>query len=155
MGMISFLLDSNIEDEIKEVTDNKSEFIRQAIIEKLGKTDKTLQELAIDLEKKALELKEIEDKYNEKLQETLEHKEQLKIIELEEIEVKIKQKEQKHIEFMQKWNILENEEDIKNFQYIEKWENLANIEPIIDNLRKKGIRIGIMDLRNYLSFRQH
>jgi hypothetical protein len=157
MSLSTFTLSLNAEDmeAIKRVTENVSYFVRDAIKDKLGKSDKTIQELSIEIEELVNKLTEKENILDIKIKLMLDHKEQLKLIEIQEIEDKLKQKELKHKELMDKCGNLEQFDIIKNFEYIGGWENMANLLPIVELIKQQGVRIGIVQLREYLTSRHH
>lgn len=154
MPMISLQLDDEDDTEIEKLTDNKSEFIRQAIKEKLGKTDKSIQELTLEVDEIYKKLQEKEEILNKKIDMALEHKEQLRLSEISELEQKKQQEQKENEEFMQKFSNLEQIDEIKNFEYIQGWYNIPNLLPIVEKLRQNGIIIGVVQLRRYLTFKK-
>jgi Arc/MetJ-type ribon-helix-helix transcriptional regulator len=156
MVMVSFNLDDDLDKEIEAITGNKSEFIRDAISIKLGKKEKSLQELAVELQEQIEKFHKLDQQYYDKLKQLLEHKDQLKLQEIQDIEDKIKQKELKDKEFYEKTSsMIEHIDYIKNFDYsMPDCFNVLNLTPIVDKLISIGIRIGIIQLRSYLILRQ-
>jgi metal-responsive CopG/Arc/MetJ family transcriptional regulator len=151
MVMISFNLDEKLDKEIEELSNNKSEFIRQAINEKIGKKDKSLQELTVEYEQKVKEFTELEELYFNMINLTLKHKEQLRLQEIEELTDKVKKKSlQDKLLFERMELLLKDVDEIKNFEFISGWESVANLMPLVDKLLIKGIRTGVVQLRFYL-----
>jgi len=154
LSNITISLDLEDMEEVKKITDNISLFVRNAIKDKLGKQDKSLQEIMVEIEQKALELTILEDNYTNKINALLEHKEQLRLSEIEELEQKVKDKAQKALEFFNKWKpILEPLEEIHTFDPTEENLELPNLMPLVDKLLEKNIRIGVMGLRSYFILR--
>lgn len=96
MVMISIQVNEELAKQLDDITDNKSSFIRQIIIEKLKtEIDKPLQDLEIELDKKHIEVEQLENIYMDKLRQLLDHKEELKMIEIQELENKMIQQKNK------------------------------------------------------------
>jgi hypothetical protein len=151
MTLVTFDIDNIFIEQIEKVSDNRSNFIREAIKDKLGRNEKSLQQLEAELEtiirnKEILE-KDIQEKIN-KIQEQ-------KASEKAELDRKEAEKQKKREEFMKTSEHLEQFDFIKNFAYIEGWSNLASLLPIIEQLKQNNERIGIVQLREYLTMRPH
>jgi len=152
MTMVSFQLEDNYVKDLDEVTDNRSEFIRTTIISKIQSVkEKSLNDLIIDAEELNNRLDLVNNLINDKFN-ILREKQQL---ESKEIEDKLIQKELKQKELLDKYSNLEQFDFIKNFEYVNNWNNMANLLPIVDKLLDNNIKIGIVQLREYLTLRKH
>jgi len=152
MVMVSLNISEELDRQIESLSDNKSEFIRQAITEKLGTKDKTIEEL----EKIELDLA---NQYSiatsntlKAIEKALIDKENLKLSELKTLEEKKAMLDQKEKELLAKLTpLLEPIPEIQNFDYSNPdWFNVKNLELLVDMLRTKGIRIGVQQLKTYL-----
>jgi restriction endonuclease S subunit len=146
----------NVNSEQKAFLDslaNYSDWIRSAIDDKRGKSEQSLQEIQVDLDNSLAVVDKIQKKYVSKLEQIEQHKADLKLSELEAIEQLKAKKEKKRQDFVDRWSpILYAYQEIKEFQYIEGWETVANLSPIFEMLRKNNVRIGIYELREFLSY---
>lgn len=153
MGFSNLTL--SLSEEIIDFLDsigNKSEYVREAIDEKRGKAEQSIQELEIEVNNNKTILNNSELKLMAKVDQLLQHKEDLKLGEINELEDKVLRKTKQQEEFVAQWSpILIQHDEIKDFQFIDGWESVANLLPLIDVLRKKNIRIGIIQLREFLS----
>ena len=147
-------MDDTLVEKLDKVTDNKSEYIRQAIIEKMGAQD-SIQEMYLKIDKMKLELQNYDDLITERVDKIIKEKQQHTIAELQSIEDRAKEKELKQAEFMQKWAFLEEIDSVKNFAYVDGWDATPNLISIVESLRASGHRIGVVQMRDYLSLRKH
>lgn len=145
----------SIEEEQLEFLNNlpnQSAFIRKAIDEKRGKAELGLQDLEALVIQKRADLDEAELRYNDFLENQLQNKEKLRRQEIEELELKKAEQEKRDFEFMNRMDALIGQEpEIQNFKYFEGWENTSNLIDIVELFRARNIKIGIFELRKYLS----
>lgn len=131
---------------------NQSAFIRQAIDDKRGKSELGLTELeAIRIQKQA-DLDEIDARIADFIEKQLANKEELRQREIEELEIKRIEKEKRDLEFSNRMEALIGKEpEIESFKYIGGWENSINLMPLVEAFRSRNIKVGIFELRKYLS----
>jgi hypothetical protein len=140
--------------EILNTVSNKSEFIREAIAEKVGKKDKSLQDLALEINQKRLELETLDKQYFELLDKVLGHKEELRLSEIEEMEARKIRKDREDKEFMDKYfSLFSSYNEIVNIT-TEQSNDLSYLMGIVEKLVKDGHRVGISQIRRYLMLKQ-
>lgn len=144
----------SVEDEQEEFLKNLSNYsgwVREAIDLKRGKTEKSVQELEVEIKEKQLELDKLENKFDEKINQLLKHKEILTVRELNELEEKKLEKIKENEEFMLKYSpILTQYPEIDNLPDFES----STLLPILDKIMKDGHRIGIFQIRKWLMLKQ-
>lgn len=141
--------------EIETLTNNKSEWIRNCIKEKLGKKEKSLQELELSLETAIVVVENIEQQIIEKQDLILKQREQFTIAEINRIEKEKAEREKEEKEFIEKYNeLIGNEPDIVNFDFVQNWNSIGNLMPLVEKFRAKNIKISFSPLRRYLAFKQ-
>jgi hypothetical protein len=134
---------------------NFSDYIRESIDDKRGKSEQSIQDLEIEVNTKKAELENSELKLMAKIDQVLQYKDDLKLSEIKAIDDIKAKKDKELLDFMNLWSpILDSCEEIKNFEFIEGWDSVANLTPIIDIIRKNNIRIGFIQLRDFLSHRK-
>lgn len=149
MKNVMLYLDEKDLEEIEKITDNVSEFVREAIKEKLGKKEKTLEEINKLIEEKTNELNELK-KIKENL-EKMEKEKKEKLEKMEKINIIEKQKE-----FEKIINFLINTEEIK--ELIKLKENNPNaltpyyLLELVEKIREKyNLRISVNHLKEILN----
>jgi hypothetical protein len=134
---------------------NKSEYIQEAIDDKRGKSEQSIQDLEISVNSKKADYENEGLKLMAKIDQVLQHKDDLKLSEIKSIKDVIAKKDKELLDFMNLWSpILDSYEEIKNFEFKEGWDSVANLNPIIDIIRKNNIRIGFIQLRDFLYHRK-
>jgi len=154
MKMVSFWINDETLSEIANLTSNNSEFIRQAIDEKLGKKEKSLQEVLVILEGKSLECQTLEDKIVTMIQEKLKQEKELTIAQKEEYENKLKEIE------LKKHTIIESIKELPEFQTLlsqvkdkpDLMQDSMFLMGFITTLREKypTLKIGVAHLKEIL-----
>lgn len=132
-----------------ETVDNKSEFVREAIVNKMGRREKSLTEMAILIIEKSNELQTLEVQYDDLLSRVLEHKEQLKLSEIQEYESKMEKKLTENAEFLAKWSpILIEYPEVTSMTKEQTLETTYMTE-VVSKIRGDGHRVGIDTIRKY------
>lgn len=136
--------------------DNKSEYIVKAIENYRGKSEKSLVELALELNELCMKSDQLENKIVEMMDMQMRHKDDIKVSELQTIEETQTKKLSEEKEFLDKWcPILDPVEELKNLKIedIDPSSFVSILLPIIEKLARENIRIGISQVRKYLILR--
>lgn len=154
--MISLMIDEETFDEIERLTSNNSEFIRQAIAEKLGKKERSFQEEMVILEDLSNKLQQQEEKVVTIIQEKLKREKELTITQKEEYENKSKEIKQK------RQDLINSIKDLPEFQTLvsqvkdkpDLSQDIMFLMGFITTLREKypTLKIGVAQLKEVLPY---
>jgi hypothetical protein len=148
---LTISLEEEQENFLKSLS-NYSQYIREAIDFKRGRSEKSLVELILDAEIKSRELEAIEKKINDFIVKQLENKENLRMSEIKELEEK--QTIQKALD----------EKFIEDYKFLESYPTIVNITPEqlkdvgflitqLELVNKDNHRVGIYDLKRWFRLR--
>jgi len=153
----SIVLEEKQYKDIKNSTDNISEFVRESIRKNMN-IDLSLEEILELIDKNSKQTEFLDDKLNSIIDSQLKDKKTLTIQKELELKSLQEKREQEEEDFIIRYNKLEELEEIQNFKFIDRWPESNNLMPILNKALEKEIRIGLNQLRRYLtikSFKQH